>query len=320
MSKIKRKELEKDSYYGEYATSLRMSEIGYTNNVRCNYIISLSDLPSFIAEIREATQTKSHEFAELGLIQDGKYIQLNENILQIENEYYAPIRPRQLLHSLNGKLSDALEQKGVGYLEIRSLDVDPFSRAGVNEEQIQFIQLFLLYCLCKDDSNISCNEQEEINENRNRVAFQGRNKECWLNNNKQKVSLKEWGKNIIDEMKTLLNNWGRYEHYLQLLTKQQQKIEDASLTPSAIILEKIKDSGKSYLEYGVKLASKYKKEFLNHRMDKMKAHELKTLAKNSLVNQKILEETDSISFDEFLKKNQQAICTKVNTNFGIIDA
>jgi glutamate--cysteine ligase len=297
-------EFAKDSYCGEFATSLRMSDIGYTNNLRCCYSIPLSDISSFITGLRKTTQTVSPEFTKLGLRRDGKYLQINENILQIENEYYAPIRPRRLHNSLYGKISDALEQGGVGHLEIRSLDIDPFSRIGVNEEQLQFIQLFLLYCLFKDDPNISCDEQEEINQNRNRVAFQGRNKECWLKKDKQKITLKEWGNIIIDEMMALLSDGSTCEVYLQLLKKQQKKIEETSLTPSAIFLEKMKSSKNNYLEFGLHIASKHKKEFLNQKLDKKKTIELETVAKNSLVNQKRLEETDNISFEEFIRKNK----------------
>jgi glutamate--cysteine ligase len=293
----------KDSYCGEFATSLRMSDIGYTNNLRCCYSIPLSDISSFITGLRNATQTKSPEFSKIGLRRNGKYLQINENILQIENEYYAPIRPRKLQNSLYGKISDALEQGGVGHLEIRSLDVDPFSRIGVNEEQLQFIQLLLLYCLFKENPDISCDEQEEINANRNQVAYFGRKAECRLKKDKQKITLKEWGNIIIDEMMALLSDSSTCEAYLQLLKKQQKKIEETSLTPSALILEKMRGSKNNYLAFGLHLASKHKKEFLNQGLDKKKRIELETVAKNSIVNQKRLEETDNISFDEFMREN-----------------
>ena len=297
-------EFGKDSYCGEFATSLRMSNIGYTNNLRCCNSIPLSDISSFITGLRNATQTVSPEFSKIGLRRDGKYLQINGNILQIENEYYAPIRPRRLQSSLYGKISDALEQGGVGHLEIRSLDVDPFSRIGVNEEQLQFIQLLLLYCLFKENQDISCDEQVEINTNRNQVAFHGRKKECWLKKNGQKITLKKWGSSIIDEMMALLKNNNNNKTIVSFLKKQRTKIEDASLTPSAIILEKMRESKMDYLEFGLYLGAKHKKEILNHKLDKKRIREFETIAKNSLIDQKRLEEADNISFDDFLRKNR----------------
>jgi len=298
-------EIDKDSYYGEYATTLRMSNIGYSNNIRCGYTISLSDLSTFIADLNNATKTPCPEFEKLGLIKDGKYLQINGNILQIENEYYATIRPRQLLQSQEEKLSEALKERGVNYLEIRSLDIDPFSPIGINEKQLQFVQLFLLYCLFKQSPKIGFEEQVEINENKNQVALKGRKNGCLLKKNKQIVSLKEWAHDILDEMETIANIvdcGNKNETCSQLIVKQRQKIEDESLTLSAIVLKKMKDSGKNYIEFGLYLARKYKDNFLKNNIDKKTELKFKNLAKKTLADQQKIEAADRISFEDFLTR------------------
>ena len=298
---------DKDNDYGKYATSLRMSKIGYSNDACCKYRISLNDLDSFISDLRTATQTQCPEFMKLGLKKDGHYIQINENILQIENEYYASMRPRQLSQSPEENLSDALKNRGVGYLEIRSSDVDPFSPVGMNDEQLQFIQLFLFYCLFKESPDIICNEQTEINENRDRVASQGRSTKCMLKNNNQSISLDEWGKQLLDNMNVvaaLLDRETENTSNMHLLEKQKQKLHDKSLTPSAILLKKMKDSGKNYLEFGLSLAKQYRDFFINTKLDKKTEHEFNILAKKSLLDQKQLENTNRISFEKYLLNNK----------------
>ena len=44
------------------------------------------------------------DFEEIGLKKDGEYQQLNTNILQIANEYYASVRPKPLLHGMDRPL------------------------------------------------------------------------------------------------------------------------------------------------------------------------------------------------------------------------
>ncbi|MBC8180933.1 glutamate--cysteine ligase, partial [candidate division KSB1 bacterium] len=236
-------------FYGEYATSLRMSEIGYSNHERCRYDISRNNLSSFITDLKKATNTAYKDFMNLGIFEEGQRSQINGNILQIENEYYASIRPRQVLQSPDEKLTQALAQRGVGYLEIRSIDVDPLNSIGIDEEQLRFTHLFILYCLCKESPIFDQKNQDEIIKNKNKVALWGRKEGCLLIKNRGKITLNEWGEIILDEMKPLvkaLDQGDKDKTYAQILQRQVQKLEEAALTPSSIILEKMEDSGKNY--------------------------------------------------------------------------
>lgn len=83
-------------YYLPYATSLRLSDLGYTNKSQSNLGITFNDLHEYVAGLKRAIKTPSEEYAKIGLQKDGKYLQINSNILQIENELYAPIRPKRV--------------------------------------------------------------------------------------------------------------------------------------------------------------------------------------------------------------------------------
>ena len=82
-------------------------------------------------------QTSCEDCERIGVKQDGEYRQLNTNILQIANEYYSSVRPKPLLHGMDRPLK-ALQNNGVGYIEIRSLDVNPLTPLGIDKPQIHF--------------------------------------------------------------------------------------------------------------------------------------------------------------------------------------
>ncbi|GAB7208019.1 hypothetical protein OS21_45180 [Dickeya oryzae] len=79
---------------------------------------------------------------------------MNTNVLQIENELYAPIRPKRVTRPGESP-SDALLRGGIEYIEVRSLDINPFSATGVSEEQVRFLDLFLIWCALADAPEMS---------------------------------------------------------------------------------------------------------------------------------------------------------------------
>ena len=56
---------------------------------------------------------------------DGEYRQLATSLLQIENEFYGTIRPKRVTFPGERPLH-ALRERGVEYVEVRLMDLDPF--------------------------------------------------------------------------------------------------------------------------------------------------------------------------------------------------
>jgi glutamate--cysteine ligase len=124
------------------AISYRNSPKGYARDEFLPYL-DLASADAYLAGIRRGLRTESPAFARLGLVRAGRALQLNANVFQTDKEFYAPIRMRQTL--LPGEsTTDALAGRGVGYLELRFLDVDPFGRPGVTEDALRLIHLVLL--------------------------------------------------------------------------------------------------------------------------------------------------------------------------------
>ena len=75
---------------------LRLSDLGYTNSAQSVLKIGFNSIDQYLEGLSDAIRQPSEEFAEIGVKVDGEYRQLNSNILQIENELYAPIRPKRV--------------------------------------------------------------------------------------------------------------------------------------------------------------------------------------------------------------------------------
>lgn len=133
-----------DTLYLPYATSLRMSDLGYQSNAQADLTPCYNDLLTYTDSLRRAVATPYAPYVEIGTHKDGEWIQLNTNVLQIENEYYSTIRPKRVTYSGERPIQ-ALVARGVQYVEVRCLDINPFLPVGIDLEQSRFIDAFILY-------------------------------------------------------------------------------------------------------------------------------------------------------------------------------
>src|SRR5690625_3637176 len=111
-------EVDGHTLYLPYATSLRMSDIGYKNKAQAALQISYNDIEAYVENLTRAITTPAPEYADAGVHVDGEWRQLNSNILQIENEYYSFVRPKSLAGP-NERPTLALRRRGVDYIEDR---------------------------------------------------------------------------------------------------------------------------------------------------------------------------------------------------------
>ena len=294
-------EFDDNTFYLPYATSLRMGDIGYQNSqeeekgVKANY----NSLHNYVHSLRAAMQTSCKDFEEIGLKKDGEYQQLNTNILQIANEYYASVRPKPLLHGMDRPLR-ALTNNGIGYIEIRSLDVNPLISLGIDKPQIQFLEVFLLFCLLQDSAAISTSEQFDIDNNDNLVAHKGRQSGLMLTNNGKEVLLQDWGKEIfvgVTDCSKLLTK----EHQ-KSVQKMLSRINNPDLTPSAMILEEMRQTESGFFEYIDKLSHQNRELYRSKSIDKDYFDALEELAISSHQEQLKMEAKDVLSFDEFIEE------------------
>ena len=295
---------EYDQYtlYHPYATSLRMSDIGYKSDNQANLKIDYNSLSAYVDSLSNAIETPYPGYEKIGVKIDGQYKQLNANILQIENEYYSTVRPKQIVRS-GEKPTLALNLRGVRYIEIRSLDLDLFNPIGIDESKARFIEAFLLNCLLQNSPDNSKQDYQINNSNQLSVAHEGRKPGLNINKNGQQISLQSWANEITLSMQPIceiLDEDTIDKPYGKALKQQSELIQNSDLTPSAKILAGMRSTQQPFGCFGLNTSEQHKQYFKQQQLDSKTSQLFDELSTTSHIKQKEIEVNDKISFDEFL--------------------
>lgn len=288
--------------FGTYATTLRMSDVGYKNKVQSRLEISVNSLEEYVAGLSAATSTPFPDYEKIGVKVDGEYRQLNANILQIENEYYSLIRPKRVARS-GEKPTHALIRGGVEYVELRACDVSPFDPVGISQSQLRFLEVLLLFCLLHDSPPIDDDEQAMINYNQLHVARRGRDPALRLRHPDGETSIPEWGRELAGQLLEVarLCDGGEGDCYQQAIMSQATVLEDPDLTPSARVLRELQEQETSFFEYAINISTMLRSYFLDLASNPARQRQLEDMAQDSIKRQRRLEATDTLSFDQFLE-------------------
>jgi len=302
-SKLPFEKLGEGSLYLPFGTALRLGDLGYTNSEQSALKVTYNNLDEYIAGLKQAISTDSDLYRNIGVNEDGSLKQLNSNVLQIENEFYSPIRPKRNANSGETPI-DALNRDGIEYIEVRALDVNPFSDTGISLQQIYFLDVFLLYCLLNDAPEMDCDEQNVSQNNLDKVVNQGRDPGLTLNKGNESVSAKEWGKDIFAQL-SLVAKWlddaHETEHYQKSIDELSLCIEDPNKTLSGQYLAALKASGKDNGCFALDLANQYQNQLQSHQYIEFSESDLNSESEKSFVKQLEIEQNDKVTFDVFLK-------------------
>jgi glutamate--cysteine ligase len=287
-----------------YATSLRMSDVGYRNRNQAGLAVSVNSLEEYIHDLTRAITTAHPPYEALGVEVNGEYRQLNANILQIENEYYSFIRPKRVARS-GERPTKALRRAGVEYVEVRALDVSAFDPVGVNQNKLRFLEAFLALCLMKDSEPIASAEQGVLDQNHLTVARRGREPGVTLLRDGRSVALHEWARELLDGMAGICEVLDRGDPgrpYSQALATQSAKIEDVTLTPSARLMNEL-SAGESFFDLALRMSAMHKAYFLDlYPPNEERLREFSEEAKESLAAQQAIEAADRGTFAEYLAR------------------
>ncbi len=292
-------EFNDSTLYKPYATSLRMGDIGYQNlredeaGVKANY----NSLSHYVHSLKAGMATPCSDYEKFGLKADGEYQQLNANTLQIENEYYASVRPKPLIES-GKKPLDSLSAEGIAYVELRSLDINPALPMGIDEMQIHFLEVFLLFCLLKDSPAISTREQFEIDSNDQLIAHEGRKPNIKLKYQSKELSIAEFGDQIAADLDLCATLFGA--PYTQAVSDIVKRFDDPELTPSAQTLSNMKNQNQGFFDYINQYAKQYRQDFLAQNVNRAHFDYLDEQAQASCQQQREIEAADTLSFDQYL--------------------
>jgi glutamate--cysteine ligase len=293
------------TFYAPYATSLRMGDIGYQNNkenengIKANY----DSLDKYVSSLEAAIDTPCPEYQRIGIKVDGEYRQLNANILQIENEYYSTVRPKQILQG-NEKPIRALQREGVRYIELRSLDVNGFEPLGINEGQLRFLETLMLYCLLRPSPPISAIERREIDYNELETAHRGREPGLNLMRCGTATSLQGWALEVCEAMTLyaeLLDGDDEGRPYSESVAQQREAAVNPELTPSARMLAEMRENEESFFGFARRQSQIHQQYFVEQSLSAEREAMFQGEATSSLQRQQQIEAADDVDFDHYLQ-------------------
>ncbi len=295
--------LDKDTFYQPFGTSLRMSDLGYNNKRQAAIRISLNSIDEYINSLRYAICTPDPAFEQIGVVVDGERRQLNANQLQIENEYYSSIRPKRVAKT-GERPTMALRRGGVEYVEVRALDLNVFDPVGINQNTMRFTEAFLIYCLLQESPPIDDAHWNEIMSNHSRTATLGREPEFGLMDEGRPRKLSDWGREIIEDVRAIAEIIDRGEErddYVQAVDAQFELLENPDATPSARVLEELRQNRTGFFQFAMTNAQGHKEYF--SEIEPLEGSRLRLYedeARDSVERQKKIEASDTLSFEEYL--------------------
>lgn len=298
--------LHKNTYYEPYATSLRLGDIGYQNKKedKTGVKISYDGLKPYVDSLEKATDTACPEYRAIGSESAEDHHQLNDHLLQIENEYYSSVRPKVILRDME-KPVRALQDRGIDYVELRSVDVNAFDPLGVSESQLYFLEVFMIYALLKPSPSISDAESQMIDTNMNRAAHTGRDPALILDRPGGNQRLRDWATEIVDELAPLCE-WLDQDipgsPYSTAVEQQRIKITEPDTIPSTQIIQQLTDRNISFFEYAKQQSLQTANYFRQRPLQAAQLKQFENTAIDSWKTQTQIEAEDFESFPEFLQR------------------
>jgi glutamate--cysteine ligase len=291
------------SLHKPFATSLRMGNLGYQSDAQSSLIVCYNDIDQYTRTLKGALETPYKPYEHLGLKDSqGNYQQLTTNLLQIENEFYSPIRPKRTAASNETPL-EALQNSGVEYIEVRCVDLNPLAACGIDRETIHFLDTFLLFCLLKESPKTNNNEYQQITENQRRTVADGRNPNLELVDGDKQRKLVDWGSDLIAQMQpvaALLDKAHNGDGYQATLARMAERLQDNSLTPAAALLNEMQAHNETYYHMAMRKAVEHREYFRSQKLAPQVIAKYRQLAEQSQLEQQQIEASETISFDDFL--------------------
>lgn len=292
----------KGTLYLPYATALRMGRFGYQNSAQKELGIHYNNLQGYLQGLQKAVHTPYKAFSRLGLNDaQGEPMQINDHVLQIENEYYSLVRPKQVPQA-DETPSEALAKRGVAYVELRAVDVNPYSPIGIDHSTAGFLESLALYCLLSDSPELLDDEQDGIERNQAEVVNRGRAPNASILEHGEKIAIEDWLNRHLTGMQTCadaLNDAYDTTLYSDALAMMKQRVDEVDDTLSARVIEDTLAQGGTW-NLGSALAQQHANFYDNHILSAETLTYFDDLAQQSLQQQDALEQDQQVSFTDYL--------------------
>ena len=289
--------------YQPHATSLRMGRLGYQSDAQANIKASFNSLDSYAASLHAALTQPYAPYEAIGIKNlGGEYNQLATTLLQIENEFYGTIRPKRVIRPGERPLH-ALRERGVEYIEVRCMDLDPFEPVGIAAPTLRFLDVFLLHCLLSDSPPDTPEEIAALGRNQHRTASHGREPGLKLERDGREVTLVDWGLELIEQCQPIaqaLNAAHGSTDYTAALAAAQQGLGALDTLPSARALaHMVSDFGSSYTAFVRAQSNQTRAHLMALPWSAEQQAAFETLSRESLEQRRAIEAADTVDFETF---------------------
>ncbi|ROZ61794.1 glutamate--cysteine ligase [Ramlibacter sp. WS9] len=289
--------------YMPHGTSLRMGRLGYQSDAQASLAVSYNGLDGYAQSLQEALTKPYPAYEAVGIMNPGgEYNQLATSLLQIENEFYGTIRPKRVIHPGERPLH-ALRERGVEYVEVRLLDLNPFVATGITAQTIRFLDMFLLHCLLSDSPPDTPQEIAALGRNQHKTAAFGREPGLVLERDGAEVPLAQWGGELVAAFAPIaaaLDAAHQTTDYSEALRSAQALLAEPDLLPSARVLAVMEqDFGNSFIGFTRAQSRQTKAKLLALPFSAGLQARFAAMTEQSVADQKAIEAADAMPFEAY---------------------
>jgi glutamate--cysteine ligase len=287
--------------YMPHGTSLRMGRLGYQSDAQASLAVSYNSLEGYAASLQDALTRPYPAYEKVGIRNPGgDYNQLATSLLQIENEFYGTIRPKRVIFPGERPLH-ALRERGVEYIEVRLMDLDPFVPVGITAETMRFLDVFLLHCLLSDSPIDSPDEIAALARNQHRTAARGREPGLVLERNGQDISLSDWGLELVTACQPIAQALDRAQGgnaHAEAVAAATQSLLHPQTLPSARVLQVMaQDFDHSFVAFARSQSSRTKTLLQDLPWSSAQQARLAAMSLASIEEQRRIEAADTLPFE-----------------------
>ncbi len=289
-----------------HATSLRMGRLGYQSDAQASLAVSYNCLDGYGRSLEDALTRPYPPYEAIGVLDArGEYRQLATTLLQIENEFYGTIRPKRVIFPGERPLH-ALRERGVEYVEVRLMDLDPFVPAGIRAETLRFLDVFLLHCLLSDSPPDSPQEIAALARNQHRTAARGREPGLMLEKGGREIGLRQWGQQILDGCAPIAAQMdaslGGRQH-ADAVAAARRALDNPSELPSARVLRAVAEQHQgSFIGFGLAQAHAARDALLAQPLTADEQAHFMALTQRSVAEQREIEAADTLPFEQYRRQ------------------
>jgi glutamate--cysteine ligase len=293
------------SVFAPFATSLRMGRLGYQSDAQASLAVSFNDLAGYANALGRALRQPYPPYESIGLRDDGEYRQLSTSLLQLENEFYGTIRPKRVTRPGERPLR-ALNERGIEYVEVRCLDLDPYSAIGIEADTIRLLDVFLLHCLLLESPPDSARETEAVSAHQRLVAEAGRDPSVRLNRAGTQVTPAEWGAELLRQCEPIaaaLDEAHAGTDYARVLEVAARALAAPSSLPSSRVLRETEEKHRrSFPDFAMALTSSHREKLAASPLAPGAQARYAAQAARSIADREAIEASDDEPFEAFRRR------------------